>query len=160
MVFTVDLRRLAEITDAQLDFYNVHIHADQAALLKWGLSVLSFLLSSPSGALAASISSYVSLLQTRSHSLVLRPGWRVTCLWVDSAQQEGPMASPQLVRAPAGLAVGTARSIDATPLLRTHDTLRFMFVCGMPRLFIMWKKQKACQSTSLMRVCLMTSAAS
>lgn len=152
--------RLAEITDAQLDFYNVHIHADQTVFLKWGLSVLSFLLSSPSGALAASLSSYVSLLQTRFHSLVLRPGWRVTGLWTDNEKQEGPAASPQLVWAPAALAVGTIRSVDTTPLLRTHDTLRFMFVCGMPRLFIMWKKQKACQSTSLVRVWLMTSAVS
>lgn len=58
MVFTVDLCSLPEIVDAQFNFYNVHIHAaDQTVFLKGGLSVLYFLLSLSSGALAASISS-------------------------------------------------------------------------------------------------------
>lgn len=34
VVFTVDMCSLPEIIDAQLDFYNVHIHAVQTVFLK------------------------------------------------------------------------------------------------------------------------------
>lgn len=57
VVFTVEMCCLAESIDAQLDFYSVHIHADRVVLLTRGLSFLYFLLSLPSGTLAASISS-------------------------------------------------------------------------------------------------------
>lgn len=101
----------------------------------------------------------VSLLQNHFHSFVLRPDWGgVTCLGVELAKQKGHVSSLQLVSALVALAVGTVRNVDTTQLFRMHDMLRFMFVCGMPWLFIMWKKWKACQSTSLMQVWLMTSA--
>lgn len=42
---------------------------------------------------------------------------------------------------------------------RAPDMPRFPMACGVPWVFIMWKKRKSCQSTSLMQVCQMTSAA-
>lgn len=62
------------------------------------------------------------------------------------------MSSLQLISAPAALAVETVQNVHAMQPFRMRDMLRFMFVCGMPWLFIMWKKWKACQSTSLMQV--------
>lgn len=93
-------------------------------------------------------------LQNGFHSFVPCRGRKVPCLCVENAKQECLVSSLWFVT----ILQWELQSDYQHSTLSAPDMLRCRFVCGGLWLLIMWKKGKACQSTSLLWVWLMASA--